>query len=124
VPAGGDADDLDGFPSPTVLCGSMFGLEVRRHRLFWSSEVIPQPECRHHEQERVLGVYGNGGADRNRAARGGGGGIKVAGAEAARALGINWSHRQSGLSQAIPPAYTEWLGWWILRDGLGYGGDE
>jgi DNA (cytosine-5)-methyltransferase 1 len=34
----------------------------------------------------------------------------VAGAEAARALGIDWTADQSRLSQAIPPAYTEHLG--------------
>lgn len=38
------------------------------------------------------------------------GGRRPAGADAARALGIDWTERQTGLSQAIPPAYTEWIG--------------
>jgi DNA (cytosine-5)-methyltransferase 1 len=34
--------------SPHVtLCGSMFGLDVRRHRCFETSFAIPQPKCRH-----------------------------------------------------------------------------
>lgn len=34
----------------TVLCGSMFGLGVRRHRLFRSSELIMAPSCNHRDQ--------------------------------------------------------------------------
>lgn len=33
--------------NPITLCGSHFGLDVRRHRLFESSFTIPQPRCRH-----------------------------------------------------------------------------
>lgn len=97
-----------------TLCGSMFGLCVRRHRLFASSFEVEQPSCRHAEQGPVVGVYGAGGADSNRAARGGGGGVKVVGAEAADALGIDWTTNQRRLSQAIPPAYTEWIGGHLL----------
>lgn len=98
------------LPGATVLCGSMFGLRVRRHRLFASNVELPQPTCRHAEQGPVVGVYGNGGSDSGRAARGGGGGVKVAGKEAADALGIDWTDHQPALSQAIPPAYTRWIG--------------
>jgi hypothetical protein len=104
------------FPSAITLCGSMFGLRVRRHRVFASSVVLPRPpECRHAEQGNVVGVYGNGGGDSGRARRGGGGGVKVAGADAAAALGIDWTTHQPSLAQAIPPAYTEWIGAHLLR---------
>jgi DNA (cytosine-5)-methyltransferase 1 len=102
-------------PEPFVLCGSMFGLRVRRHRLFWSNVPMTPPPCDHAGQGPVVGVYGTGGADAARASRGGGGGVKVAGADAAAALGIDWTDRQAGLSQAIPPAYTEWIGQRLLE---------
>jgi DNA (cytosine-5)-methyltransferase 1 len=35
---------------PVVLCGSMFGLDVRRHRLFETSFPVRQPACRHELQ--------------------------------------------------------------------------
>lgn len=99
------------LPDPITLCGSMFGLRVRRHRLFASNvDLGLTPECRHAEQGPVVGVYGGGGGDSGRASRGGGGGVKVGGKEAADALGIDWTTNQGVLSQAIPPAYTEWIG--------------
>lgn len=104
-----------------ILCGSMFGLQVRRHRWFrydtgcGCGEPLERPRCRHAEQGPVVGVYGTGGADANRASRGGGGGVKVSGREAAEALGIDWTTYQPSLSQAIPPAYTEFIGRALLE---------
>lgn len=101
------------LPSTSVLyCGSSFGLQVRRHRLFASNVALMAPPCAHHLQPVVLGVYGTGGAWKRKAP--GGGGQKVAGPDAARALGIEHTHRQAGLSQAIPPAYTEHIGHQLL----------
>lgn len=93
---------------PVLYCGSSFGLLVRRHRLFESNVRLEAPPCDHASQPVVLGVYGHGGAWTRTAA--GGGGRKVAGAEAAEALGITHTVDQSRLSQAIPPAYTEHIG--------------
>lgn len=103
-------ENVPGAPlrDPKVLCGSMFGLRVRRHRLFETNWPLEAPGCRHEEQGQVVGVYGNGGAWARTAP--GGGGVKVAGAEAAEALGIDWTDRQPELAQAIPPAYTEMIG--------------
>src|SRR5262252_358856 len=44
-----------------VLCGSMFGLRVRRHRNFEASFLMLAPACDHATQGRPLGVYGAGG---------------------------------------------------------------
>lgn len=105
--------EVEGHGTPLLLCGSMFGLRVRRHRLFWSNVELTAPgPCRHAEQGQVVGVYGHGGAWTRTAA--GGGGVKVSGAEAADALGIDWTTWQPGLSQAIPPAYTRWIGSQLL----------
>lgn len=100
--------------NPIMLCGTMFdlgaeGAELRRHRLFeLSFSVCFVPQC-HHRLTRVIGVYGGHGRDRRR---------KVNGQDfsvAARrvAMGIDW---QTGteLSQAIPPAYTEFIGGQLL----------
>lgn len=103
-------ENVPGAPlcDPVVYCGSSFGLGVRRHRLFEASfELIP-PACAHHLQPHPVGVYGNGGAWTRTAP--GGGGVKVAGADAARAMGMDWTTHQPSLAQAIPPAYTEHIG--------------
>jgi len=97
---------------PITLCGSMFGLGVdgailKRHRLFESNVPLTAPDdaCR---GLPVVGVYGTGGAWTRTAP--GGGGVKVSGPDAARALGIDWTTYQPVLAQAIPPAYTEHIG--------------
>jgi DNA (cytosine-5)-methyltransferase 1 len=102
--------------SPVCLCGSMFGLgaqgcRLQRHRLFEASFPICPPPCRH-DSRPVIGVYG--GHARKRAAGAGGrgtrdvweGGHKAA---ASAALGIDWA-TLGELSEAIPPAYAEFIG--------------
>lgn len=101
--------------NPVTYCGSSFGLLVRRHRLFESNLPLTAPPCDHASQPVVLGVYGTGGPDYGRAARGGGGGVKVSGQEAADALGVNWTTDQRRLSQAIPPAYTAHVGRQLMK---------
>ena len=56
-----------------VLCGSSFGLRVRRHRRFGSNLLFLPPPCRHREQGTPLGVYGDGGAGKSTRPSGGGG---------------------------------------------------
>lgn len=98
---------------PTVLCGSMFDLGLdhavlKRHRLFESNVPLgpaPADAC---AGRPVVGVYGTGGGWTRQAP--GGGGTKVSGADAAAVLGISWTAHQPVLSQAIPPAYSEWVG--------------
>lgn len=99
---------------PVMYCGSSFGLSVRRHRLFESNIRLAPPPCDHASQPVVVGVYGNGGAWTRTAP--GGGGRKVAGREAADALGIAHTTYQPSLSQAIPPAYTRHIGMQLLEN--------
>lgn len=97
----GSGGDMGG--SWTLLCGSSFGLGVRRHRLFTASFPIMSLPCRHREQGQPIGVYGHGGGgDWGR-------GRKGNLAESLTAMGIDWMSRR-GVSQAIPPAYTEFIG--------------
>lgn len=93
-----------------TLCGEMFGLPQIRHRYFelggWSTS---QPAHAPH-RGRVRGwrhgryfdgpylaVYGNGGG-------------KATAEECRSAQGIDWSWDRAGLVEAIPPAYTEYIG--------------
>lgn len=98
---------------PLTLCGSMFGLGfegrvLKRHRLFESNVPLTAPAPDACAGRPVVGVYGTGGAWTRIAP--GGGGVKVSGADAAVALGIDWTADQAVLSQAIPPVYTEHIG--------------
>lgn len=110
-------ENVPGAPMPDEdvirLCGSSFGLRVRRHRLFYVSFPADGLPCDHAAQGQPVGVYGNGGAWTRKAP--GGGGVKVAGADAAAALGVDWTTYQPALSQMIPPAYTEHIGAQMLR---------
>jgi DNA (cytosine-5)-methyltransferase 1 len=98
--------------NPIILCGTMFGLGVVRHRLFESpdlarSVVFSPASCRH---DRVfVCVVGHGTPSWVRAKLGRCQSI----AEMREAMGIDWMNREE-LSQAIPPAYTQWLGQQLL----------
>lgn len=107
--------------APVVLCGSMFGLGAQgcwtqRHRLFEASIPISAPSCDHHDAP-VIGVYG--GHARKRSARFGGRGTQdawVGGhkAAASEALGIDWMTLEE-MSEAVPPAYTRWIGIELMK---------
>jgi DNA (cytosine-5)-methyltransferase 1 len=102
--------------NPIVLCGSMFSLEsgdaeLRRHRLFECSfPVFPLPHCSH-AKRRVIGVYGGHGRDRRRKFNGQDFTVE----QRREAMGIDWM-TGGELSQAIPPAYTEFLGRQLLAE--------
>jgi DNA (cytosine-5)-methyltransferase 1 len=98
---------------PLVLCGTMFGLHVIRHRLFETSPSIyfrPPCECKN-KHTQIGGRHGFlGGTYQNKME----GFITVVGGTFTRevgawAMGIDWMTRAE-LSQAIPPAYTNWIG--------------
>ena len=108
-------ENVKGSPlrNPLTLCGSSFGLDVRRHRLFESSELLFGEPCRHADRPRPIAVYGDHpqspgerGTYRVNRAR--------TLAEGQAAMGIDWMPWKS-LTQAIPPAYTEHLGRQLIR---------
>lgn len=105
-------ENVEGAPqmSGVVLCGSMFGLRIRRHRVFESSVLMLTPGCNHGSQGQVLSVTGNGYGGKHA----GHNATKPSGiAEAREVMGIEWMSIKE-LSQAIPPAYTEWIGRQLL----------
>jgi DNA (cytosine-5)-methyltransferase 1 len=95
-----------------ILCGSHFGLEVRRHRWFQSNFRIDQPRCNHAKQGKVVTVHGHPGGSSSRDQ------IKLPSFEDwQRAMNIRWMTVQ-GLSQAIPPAYTRYIGGQYLEEDV------
>lgn len=99
-----------------VLCGSMFGLRVRRHRLFESNVLLLNQPCRHSEQPRPLvAVFGDHPEDAYiYPSRGPLTAKRAATLEHAHeAMGIDWMTWQE-ITQAIPPAFTEYIGAQIL----------
>lgn len=124
-------ENVPGAPiiHPLILCGTMFNLrtkdgtgELRRHRLFDSNVVWGlTPECRHYGV--TIGVYGGHGRDRRRTVTVTGhcggysrrDGVQSFPVEKRKeAMGIDWMNGDE-LSQAIPPAYTEWIGKQLLK---------
>lgn len=102
---------------PMMLCGSSFGLNVRRHRFFESSEWLMSIPCDHESQPAMVGVYGDHGYDGHlyRASDGSKRGRRAADVHAAReAMGMGWGTWRE-VAEAIPPAYTEFIGAQLLR---------
>ena len=97
---------------PIRLCGSMFGLGVRRHRLFeMSFDSGSSPTCRHELVPEPIDVTGTCGPFCGvRKTPGGGVSRKPQNVAHARAvMGIDWMTRKE-LSEAIPPTYTRYVG--------------
>ncbi|NBW22325.1 MAG: DNA cytosine methyltransferase [Caulobacteraceae bacterium] len=104
-------ENVPGAPliNPIQLCGSSFGLRVRRHRLFESNLPIVGSICDHKKQGRPVGIYGSMKDEIPK------GGKTAESIEQARvAMGIDWMI-WGELVEAIPPAYTEYLGRQIWR---------
>lgn len=107
-------ENVEGAPleSPVRLCGTAFGLLVRRHRLFELPGVNPLiPPCNHWGTVAggdFAGVYAFGGKG-HRHGRGVRDPKNMPGPDWNAAMDIDWMTRQE-LTQAIPPAYTEFIG--------------
>jgi len=95
--------------SPITLCGGMFNLgdsegrNLRRHRGFESNiDLIQLPHPTH--KGLAVGVYGNTGGTSKRD------GYKFATVQNWReAMEIDWMTANE-LKEAVPPAYTKWIG--------------
>lgn len=104
-------ENVAGSPlrNPITLCGMWFGLGTYRHRLFESNVALDQPPHLDHvlpitkmgrppKPGEMMHVVGN-----------------FSGIHQARnAMGIYWMTRDE-IREAIPPAYTEWIGKQLMR---------
>lgn len=101
-------ENVPGAPlmDPVLLCGSMFGLAVQRHRLFETSFRVPQPPCAHPSERRYAAASNR---DRNSRSTVEIGVWRVPVETQRAAMGIARGMTVPKLSQAIPPAYAKWL---------------
>ena len=97
---------------PFQLCGSMFGLgtscgaELRRHRLFEANWYVGLVPACQHGAGRTITITGStpqSNVERNKVR------VTYPASEARRAMGIDWL-AVAELREAIPPAYTQFIG--------------
>lgn len=95
--------------NPIQLCGSSFGLGVRRHRLFESNVPLLDLPCRHAWQKPRFKVYDHGHWYHSGTVpvygEGGGKAREYWGAE----LEVDWM-TDAEMAESIPPVYTRYIG--------------
>ncbi len=104
-------ENVEGAPlrQPVMLCGTMFGLRVRRHRIFelsWTfGALLPDCQCRNGViRGRLIGHRCGGKVAPGRTRP-----PPATEAQRREAVGVPWMTGREA-RQAIPPAYTEFLG--------------
>ena len=104
-------ENVPGAPliDPVVMCGSSFGLKVRRHRLFESNLQLTSSICDHKSQGKPVGIYGS---MRDEIPNGGHTAKSIE--QAREAMGIDWMI-WGELVEAIPPVYTQTIGNEIIK---------
>lgn len=109
-------ENVRGAPllEPTIICGGGLGcvsgeLQLHRHRYFETNFPLMGVPCAR-VRRHTVSVVGNGAPTGNRIRIGRNPSID----EKREAMGIGWTTRAE-LSQAIPPAYTEHIGEYLLN---------
>jgi DNA (cytosine-5)-methyltransferase 1 len=97
-----------------TLCGCMFGLRVRRRRGFESNMLLLHPRCQHRGHDFV-GIYGDHAQTKSFGDKDGYTRRPRASTidEARTAMEIDWMDWHE-IKEAIPPAYTEYIGTQLL----------
>jgi DNA (cytosine-5)-methyltransferase 1 len=96
----------DRLVDPVRLCGSSFGLDVRRHRYFEANWPLEAPPCDHGWQTPRFPPATNRSNLRRTVEVGV---WRIPLDVQRRAMGIDWMTLRE-LSESIPPAYTEFIG--------------
>jgi len=89
------------------LCGLSLGLRLIRHRRFESSQLLLFPSCPGHP------IIHHGRAQMSKYGKSAGV-MGVIEGNAKESLGIDWMTNRE-MRQAIPPAYTEYIGHQLLN---------
>jgi DNA (cytosine-5)-methyltransferase 1 len=100
----------DHLRDPVQFCGSSFGLNVRRHRLFESNVKLVAPPCNHGWQTPRFAQATNRENKRSTVEVGV---WRIPLEVQQEAMGIGWMTLEE-LSEAIPPRYTEFIGRQLL----------
>jgi DNA (cytosine-5)-methyltransferase 1 len=100
--------------APITLCGTMFGIRVRRHRLFEIQPslllLLPPCSCRNGVRDgRLIGQMLSGKVAPGRTPRNG-----YRESDRRSAIGAEWMTTMEA-RQAIPPAYTRFIGAALLE---------
>jgi DNA (cytosine-5)-methyltransferase 1 len=103
-------ENVPGAPlkDPIQLCGSSFGLPLRRHRLFEANWPIWPLSCLHEKLPKKYRVYDHGKWYLSAFVPVYGMGGGKAKEHWAEAMGIDWMTHDE-MREAIPPAYTRYI---------------
>lgn len=103
-------ENVPGAPleNPITLCGSMFGLDVQRHRIFETSFPVVAPPCDHSVwTPRFPGATNRAPNSRKTVEVGV---YRIPLATQRAAMGVGRAVSLGKLSQMVPPSFAEWLG--------------
>lgn len=102
-------ENVDGtqgmMKDPVFLCGTMFGMNIWRHRWFEignSNAFFLLPPCNHIGNPVLISGRGMRGASKGQRTK------EPSVAERSEAIGINWMNSKE-LDDAIPPQYSKFL---------------
>lgn len=108
-------ENVEGAPlvDPVMLCGTMFELPMYRHRLFEFGGGVGNPPVPPHFEHRspVAPMGRRPGCGQMWSITGNFTGVFEAGVT----MGMPWAN-QDGIRQAIPPAYSEWVGHYLIGE--------
>ena len=105
-------ENVPGAPleDPVLLCGTMFGLPLYRHRLFECSFPVTEPLHGQHYLRQVK-MGRRPGPNELHQPVGHFSGVQ----EAREAMEMPWAN-QGELAEAIPPAYTKYIGHYLMAE--------
>ena len=103
-----------------ILCGSMFGLQIQRHRAFeFRGLSMLTPACNHHDwpDDRPFTVTGHGDGP-NAKPRPHSKGYRDT-EHGRELLEVPWMQTRHEIVEAVPPAYTRFIGEQFLAQAKG-----
>ena len=101
--------ELAPLQSWSVVCGSGFGLPIKRHRWFESNRMLMGAPCNHQGLPKTIPIFRHGVWYLSRFVNIYGTGGGEARDKWPAAMGIDWM-TNAELTEAIPPAYTHHIG--------------